>query len=63
MKNNTRILEVVEMTKAEEHELWNMTPAERAAKYNVVSWHTDDGNNEIRFGGEEFWRLICIVEG
>jgi hypothetical protein len=62
MKNSTRVIEVVEMTRKEERALWNLFPEELKARHNIISWKTDDGNNEIRFGNEDFWRPVCIIE-
>lgn len=58
LNKTTIIVEAVELSREEERQLWNMTPVERQVKFGVANWNTSDGNNEIRFEGEDFYRAV-----
>lgn len=60
MKFSSRIVETVEMTADEYADLW--TSAEKRQECGIVHWLRDDGNNEIRFVGEDFYRHVCLVD-
>ncbi len=60
MKFNTRVIQVVEMTREEEDRIWGNF--EEYKKHGIQFWNTNDGNNEILFIGEDVYRPVCIVE-
>jgi hypothetical protein len=60
MNKSVRLISVVEMTRAEYHATWGNRNAYK--ELGIVDWNTDDGNNDIRFKGEDFYRPVCFVE-
>jgi hypothetical protein len=57
MRKTTVTIPAVEMTLAEENELWDTLMRENKLP-GIHLWNTADGNNEIQFEGENFYRVI-----
>ena len=57
MKKTTVTIPAVFMTKEEESELWPKGQ-EEWLKHDICDWYTGDGCNEIRFVGENFYRVV-----
>lgn len=60
MKFSTRVIQVVEMTREESARIWGNF--EEYKKRGIHLWNTSDGNDEILFEGEDFYRPVCYVE-
>lgn len=60
MNKSTRVIDVIEMTREESYRIWGDWDAYK--KHGIRHWNTADGNNEIRFEGEDFYRPVCYVE-
>lgn len=60
MKFSTRVIQVVEMTREESDSIWANFGEYK--KHGIHLWNTSDGNNEIQFIGEDFYRPVCYVE-
>lgn len=58
LDKTTIIVQAVELSEKDETTLWSFFPAERKAKFGIIDWNTDDGRNEIRFDGEDFYRVV-----
>ena len=54
----TITIPAVEMSREEENRLWGMSEPERKVWFNIRHWITDDGNNCIKFDGEDFYREV-----
>ena len=60
MNKSTRIINVIEMTKQEESDIWHN--CESWKNYNIDDWNTSDGQNEIKLIDEDFYRPVCIIK-
>jgi hypothetical protein len=54
----TVAIPAVELTKEQEHELWNMSPEEQKSVHGIQHWSLSDGRNDILFVGEDFYRVV-----
>lgn len=69
MKLTTITCPAVELTKAEESELWEayrdfkcgIPPCPTIEGKRITMWHTDDGENQILLEGESVFRQVVTV--
>lgn len=60
MNKSTRVIQVVEMTREEADYLWHNPDFRK--QYGVLRLLTDDGQNEVLFEGEDFYRPIVYID-
>jgi len=58
MKKTTVEIPAVEMSLEEENALWDTLMENKGILPGIRHWNTADGNNEIQFEGENFFRVI-----
>lgn len=65
MKLSTTIIPTVEVTKQEQHELWEAlktNPEQIICGKKLRHWNTNDGNNEMLLEGEDFYRAVVTIK-
>ena len=63
MKLSTAIINTIEMTREEEHALWNTAMDDRViCGKKVKHWLTDDGHNSILLEGETSYREVVRIK-
>lgn len=63
MKLTTTVIHIVEMTQAEENDLWDTNPAEaKVCGKAILQWNRSDGQNWMRLEGEDFGREVYITD-
>ena len=58
MKKTTVTIPAVEMSIEEENDLWDKWMDGNPIPPDIHRWNTADGNNEIQFKDENFYRVV-----
>lgn len=61
MKLSTVTIPSAEMTREDEHRMWHEPNKHSIESKKILDWNTDDGHNELRLEGEDFYRVVVVI--